>query len=60
MLLMEAESAFETIVILLIGAIVLLTILGESPSLLIEIAPQIIIFALVLAVAIAILRGVVG
>jgi len=57
---MEAEGAFETVVIILVGGIVLLTILGSDPSLLIEVAPQIILLGLLLAVAIAILRGASG
>ncbi len=57
---MEAEGVFESIVVMLVGGVVILTILGESPSLLIEVAPQIIIFGLFLAVAVAVLRGASG
>lgn len=53
---MEPEDIFQTIVVLFIGAIIIIAISGNDPGVLISILPDVIIFAVILALAVAFLR----
>ncbi|WP_311174135.1 hypothetical protein [Halobellus ordinarius] len=56
---MAAEDIIEAVVALLIGGILFLTFTGSDPSLLLDIAPQIIILAVLLAIGVSVLRNIV-